>query len=292
MYQTVFTAPDGGQTIRDLRDGTYLLTVSAPGYATITQQLVVTSGMVLPLEIALQPLPGTLAGTVTNALSGKPVASATVTAGQWHTETDAEGRYTLAGLPPGAHTLQVAVAGYQLYEAAINLAPGALVAVHAMLTPLPAALLVRVTDAASGEPISGAALSYGAVPDQDAGTPATNGNAPCPDLKLLAPLKRSAEFATIRRRVADHHHLDAWVDDSLHFFVFLLRPEAASAPAATNGAGPHVAAADGPVAVFAMRPDTASVHSAVVVTSDATGAAASILDLRNPERSDTVPLSP
>jgi hypothetical protein len=248
--------------------------------------------MALPLEIALQPLPGTRAGTVTNAVTGLPVASATVTAGPWHTETDAEGRYTLAGLPPGAHTLQVTSAGYQMYEAAISLAPGALVAVHAVLTPLLATLLVRVVDATSGDPIGGAALSYGAAPTQDVGAPATNGNAPCPEPELLAPLKRSTEFAAIRRRVADHHYLDAWVEDGLHFFVFQLRPEAALASVATNGAGPRAAPTDGPVAVFAMRPDTASVHSAVVVTPDTTGAAASILDLRDPGQSDTAPLSP
>src|SRR5947207_2890597 len=85
---------------------------------------------------------------------------------------------------------------------------------------------------------------------------------PCADVALLVPLKRSGEFAAIRRRVADHHHLDSWQEDGLHFFVFLLRPAVAA------GASP----ADSPVAVFTMHPEYTAPVAAVVVTPSPDGA--------------------
>jgi hypothetical protein len=104
---------------------------------------------------------------------------------------------------------------------------------------------------------------------------------PCADVKLLVPLKRSAEFARIRKRVADPHHLDSWQEDGLHFFTFLLYPaEAAEA----NGA-------DAPVAVFTMHPELAAPLAAVVVAPQANGAEAKVTDLRAPDSAYTVPLS-
>jgi hypothetical protein len=95
------------------------------------------------------------------------------------------------------------------------------------------------------------------------------------------PLKRSAEFAVIRRRVADHHHLDSWQEDGLHFFVFLLRP------AEDTAAGE----ADPPVAVFTMHPELTIPLAAVVVTPRQDGAAAEIQDLHAPESVYTVPVA-
>jgi hypothetical protein len=104
---------------------------------------------------------------------------------------------------------------------------------------------------------------------------------PCADVKLLTPLKRSAEFGAIRRRVADHHHLDSWQDDELHFFVFLLRPPE---DGAANSEDP-------PVAVFAMHPEYKEPVSAVVVTPGPDSAEAEIRDLRVPDQVYTAPVA-
>ena len=104
---------------------------------------------------------------------------------------------------------------------------------------------------------------------------------PCADAKLLVPVKRSAEFAGIRKRVADQHHLDSWQEDDVHFFVFLLHPEAGA------GADP----ANPPVAVFAMHPAYREPVSAVVVTPRSGGAEAEIQDLRVPGSVYTAPVA-
>jgi hypothetical protein len=116
--------------------------------------------------------------------------------------------------------------------------------------------------------------------DQIASQYAAGDDLPCADVKLLVPLKRSAEFAAIRRRVADHHHLDSWQEDDLHFFVFQLRP---AEGAAANGT-------EAPVAVFAMHPEFAAPVSAVVVTPSPGGAEAEIRDLRAPDNVYTAPV--
>ena len=116
--------------------------------------------------------------------------------------------------------------------------------------------------------------------DQIASQYAAGDDLPCGDVTLLVPLKRSAEFAAIRRRVANHHHLDSWQDDDLHFFVFQLKA----------AEGVETTPADPPVAVFAMHPEFSVPVSAVVVTPSPSGAEAEIRDLRAPDSVYTAPV--
>ncbi|HEY1914390.1 MAG TPA: carboxypeptidase regulatory-like domain-containing protein [Streptosporangiaceae bacterium] len=55
---------------------------------------------------------GDVTGTVTNAVTGKPVAGATIKAGVYSAVTSKTGQYVL-GLPAGNHTIKVAVFGYK-----------------------------------------------------------------------------------------------------------------------------------------------------------------------------------
>ncbi len=97
------------------------------------------------------------------------------------------------------------------------------------------------------------------------------------------PLKRSAAFARIRKRVADHHHRDSWQEDGLHFFVFQLHPEAQGAPTVRDEA---------PVAVFALHPESPTPVSAVVVTPGPGGTEAEIRDLLATDSAYTMPVDP
>jgi len=81
--------------------------------------------------------------------------------------------------------------------------------------------------------------------------------------------------------VADHHHLDSWQEDGLHFFVFQLRP------AEDAETGP----ADAPVAVFTLHPEFTTPVAAVIVTPSASGEEAEIRDLRAPDTVYTAPVS-
>jgi hypothetical protein len=118
----------------------------------------------------------------------------------------------------------------------------------------------------------------GRVAGRDAGSLArlageyldTNDSLPGADFKLLAPLKRSAEYGAIRGRVAALKPLDAWQLNAFHYFVFALR-RGDDAPADTGN----------PVALFAMNGETRPAF-ALVFTPDADGGQADVQDLRNP----------
>lgn len=108
------------------------------------------------------------------------------------------------------------------------------------------------------------------------------------------PLKRSAEFGVIRKRVANHHHLDSWQEGDLHFFVFQLRSAEEATPAAAEvvtANGAPRAPTEAPVAVFAMHPEVREPVSAVVVSPLPGGQEAEIRDLRKPDTAYTVPVS-
>ena len=84
----------------------------------------------------------------------------------------------------------------------------------------------------------------------DAGT---SESLPLPDFGLLGPLKRSPQYAAIRRRVAEPLPIDAWQFDMRHYFVFSLRPDATP---------PNDGAA---YAIFAMQWEDDEPVAAVVV---------------------------
>ena len=94
------------------------------------------------------------------------------------------------------------------------------------------------------------------------------------------PLKRSPDYGAIRPRVAELKPIDAWQDEGLHYFVFLLK----SHPDAPEGAQP-------PIAVFAMHPEMPRPVSGVIVAPTPDGLDAQITNLRDPENPYTVSFS-
>jgi hypothetical protein len=106
-------------------------------------------------------------------------------------------------------------------------------------------------------------------------------NLPCADYGLLVPLKRSREYRTVRKRVADLRPIDAWEQEGFHFFVFVLR----------TADGADVTLPEPPVAVFAMHPEVQEPVSAVVVTPSSDGAEAEIRNVREPDSAYTAPTS-
>lgn len=101
---------------------------------------------------------------------------------------------------------------------------------------------------------------------------------PCADFGLLGPLKRSPEYASIRKRVADPKPLDAWQMDCEHYFVFELRPAT------------EATATETPFALFTMRWEDDGPVAALVITPDASGEQAEVVDLRQPGSVYTMPV--
>jgi hypothetical protein len=89
---------------------------------------------------------GTVAGTVTDASTGKPVAGATVSADGFTTHTDAQGSYSIR-LPVGDDELSVTDFGYTTGGSGISVTDGGSVTADIALKPIPRQTVTgRVTD--------------------------------------------------------------------------------------------------------------------------------------------------
>jgi hypothetical protein len=226
------------------------------GYSVHWQEVVLTKSGETILDVALVPKLGSLHGRVTSASSGTPLSGATVRLGSLTTLTDHSGDYQFVELTPGTYALNVCAPEHEPFEMTLVIGPGAAESAHVNLAPLPASVTVRVIDATTGRPLEGALLTIEA-----------SERLPTADYKLLVPLKRSRAYAAVRPRVADLRPTDAWRQDELHFFTFVLRP--------LN----RTEASEPPVAVFAMHRDVATPVSALVITTPNGGGQPEIIDL-------------
>ena len=103
---------------------------------------------------------------------------------------------------------------------------------------------------------------------------------PCADFGLLGPLKRSPEYADIRKRVADPKPIDAWQAGTLHYFVFLLRPREEDPPEVS-----------GSFVLFTMRWEDDDPVAAVVIMPSLDANEAKVIDIRKPEKTHIIKLS-
>lgn len=114
-------------------------------------------GMLLGLqhELALDLKPTQVAGTVTDAATGQPVAGATVQAGQLEAQTDAAGRYVLKRLLPG----DTIVARARYYQDSAPVAYQGQATADLSLALLP--VTVQVSNLFTGEPLPAAQVAAG-----------------------------------------------------------------------------------------------------------------------------------
>ncbi len=112
------TDEDGYFSLENLQAPPWKVSVTAKGYGP--SETTVAEGSP---RIALSPLPGSVSGRILNA-KGKPVVGAIVQAGPLRTASDRNGRFSLANVPAGNHTLAFIQDGNQLHKASIQVPPG------------------------------------------------------------------------------------------------------------------------------------------------------------------------
>ncbi|MCL0058695.1 S8 family serine peptidase, partial [Dehalococcoidia bacterium] len=111
---TVFT-DDAGNYVAWLWPGEYTLTASIFGYGEETATVTVVEGEFAEQNFALTLLPtGFIAGTVTAAETGEPIAGAVITVLETPLAavTDAEGGYTIEEVPIGTYDVHAFAEGY------------------------------------------------------------------------------------------------------------------------------------------------------------------------------------
>ena len=113
-------------------------------------------------SIDVKPPPGTIVGTVTDASTGLPIQGANVTANGDYNITDADGYYMITS-DPGDYNITASAAGYYSNSTSETVITEQTITVDFELTPLPGVIAGTVTDASTGDPISGANVTANGV---------------------------------------------------------------------------------------------------------------------------------
>jgi len=141
-------------------EGTYAVTAAATNYASSSPTVAVGAGAAVTQDFALQPLPGSVTGIVTDASTAKPIALASVNYSGGSTTTNASGAYTLSAVPVGSYTVTASGTGYTSQNATVSVSPASTVSQGFTLQPNPGTITGTITDAVSAQPITGATVSY------------------------------------------------------------------------------------------------------------------------------------
>lgn len=156
------TGTDGGFLIGNITPGFITFTASKPGYYSLNGSLTVTAGEVSFFDFQMTPLPkpGALRGKVFDAAAKTPIKGAVVSlSGGSQTTTDEQGVFTISGVVPGTHQVNISFFGYLSQKYQIIIMGGSTTDMQTIfLSPTPTSTTVtgRVTDASTGNPISNA----------------------------------------------------------------------------------------------------------------------------------------
>lgn len=160
LVGTAATNAQGNYSFTQLSPGTYTLTFIQAGFTTLTQSAAVAAGQTQVVNVILQPVPGTLTGTV-SAQGGTPIAGSVLRlTDQFNTviatvTTNASGQYTITGIPPGQYTLSASASNFQSQTRGTTIVSGQTTTENFTLAPSPGTVTGTVT-ANGGTPVQGA----------------------------------------------------------------------------------------------------------------------------------------
>jgi thermitase len=131
--------------------------VSGIGAGRINAYKAVAGGTTIPPA----PTTGSIAGKVTDATGGLPIAGASLSDGTRTASTDASGQYTITGVPEGTYTVEASAAGDSASSQAVSVVAGQTTTANFALAklPSPGSIAGKITDSADGSPIAGATVS-------------------------------------------------------------------------------------------------------------------------------------
>ena len=182
------TDVNGDYTIPDLDPGNYTVVAIATDFQASFVGASVSSSTTTTVDFALDPDPGTIAGRVTDASNGLPLAGATVEVFDSFiliasTLTDQNGNYEVPTLAPGNYIVVALETNFQTDISGAAVSSSVTTTVNFELEPSPGILSGKVTEAATGNSIAGALIEVFNGPILiDFALTDPNGNYTIPDL--------------------------------------------------------------------------------------------------------------
>jgi hypothetical protein len=158
----VLSAADGSYTLSNLPAGQTTISASLTGFQSgSTTVTVVAAATTLAPRITLVSGSGTINGNVKSS-TGTAISGASVGFGGGTATTDANGNYTLNGVPVGTVQLVASASGFQSVTQSVTVSGGATSTANFTLTAGAAKGTVtgKITNASSGAIVSGATVSW------------------------------------------------------------------------------------------------------------------------------------
>ena len=159
---TTTTAADGSYVLNSLPAGSTTIKASLTGFQSGSATVTVVAGATTAAPaITLVSGSGSIAGSVKSS-TGAAIAGASVGFGGGTTTTDANGNYTLNGVPVGTVQLVASASGFQSVTQSVTVTGGNTSTANFTLTAGSAAGTVtgKITNASSGAIVTGATVSW------------------------------------------------------------------------------------------------------------------------------------
>ncbi|WP_405082376.1 carboxypeptidase regulatory-like domain-containing protein [Paenibacillus chitinolyticus] len=158
------TADAAGQYQLSVPAGTYTVIAAADGFQSQVRTLQLQPAQSVSASFSLAALPGTVSGVITVNGTGIPLPEALVEAlnerGQQIASAVSanDGSYTINSLATGNYRIRASEAGFTTEIAGSSVVAGQTATVNIGLNPAPGTLTGQVTDASTGQPLSGAVI--------------------------------------------------------------------------------------------------------------------------------------
>ncbi|NGX37541.1 MAG: Bacillopeptidase F [Chlamydiae bacterium] len=164
IIESTLTDPNGDYELPSLAPGNYIVIALETNFQTEISGATVTSGATTTVNFALDPNPGTLAGTVTAAATGNPIVGALIEVfdGPVFIEfalTDLSGNYTISGLAPGDYAVVAVKDDFQTKLSFATIASRTTTIVNFALEASPGTIAGTVTDSSTTDPIPNAIVA-------------------------------------------------------------------------------------------------------------------------------------
>ncbi|MFC7370130.1 carboxypeptidase regulatory-like domain-containing protein [Fictibacillus iocasae] len=158
----LITDASGAFTSPGLAAGSYTVVVINPDYQGFVTDITLASGETVTLNIALQANPGSITGSVVNALTGLPIAGAFVEVFLGFTPlisgfTDLNGNFTFEGLPEGLLTVTASAPSFAIDSEDVTVFAGEQSIVNLALIENPASVSGQVVTS-TGTPVANATV--------------------------------------------------------------------------------------------------------------------------------------